>query len=234
MMLEVKDLVAGYQTEPVLRGVSFGVAASQILVMLGHNGAGKSSVVRTLTGLVSSWSGRIELDGRDITKDPPWKRVRSGLAVSFQDNSVFPTLSVGRNLELGAYVHDDRQRIEALRARVLDTFPVLAKRAEQPAWTLSGGERRMLSIGMALMADPKVLVLDEPSTGLSPGRTAEMIDTVASIRTTFGKAVLLIEQNVQQALRCADHVVVLKTGNIVYSGEPGRLSSDPTELISLF
>jgi branched-chain amino acid transport system ATP-binding protein len=233
-MLEVRDLVAGYQTEPVLRGISFDVRPSQILVMLGHNGAGKSSVVKTLTGLVPARQGRIGLDGRDITRDPPWKRVRAGLAVSFQENAVFPTMTVQKNLLLGAYVHTDLRRIDELRARVLDTFPILGQRADQLAWTLSGGERRMLSIGMALMADPKVLLLDEPSTGLSPARTAEMIDTILMIRATFGKAVLLIEQNVQQALRCADHVVVLKTGALVYSGEPGRLSSDPTELISLF
>jgi branched-chain amino acid transport system ATP-binding protein len=233
-MLQVQDLVAGYHSEPVLRGISFEIHPAQILVMLGHNGAGKSSVVKTLTGLLPAREGRIGLDGSDITRDPPWKRVRAGLAVSFQDNAVFPTLTVRKNLELGAYVHTDRDRIGALLQRVLDTFPVLRQRSDQPAWTLSGGERRMLSIGMALMADPKVLLLDEPSTGLSPGRTAEMIDTVRAIRAAFGKSVLLIEQNVQHALRCADYVVVLKTGRLVYSGEPGRLSSDPTELISLF
>jgi branched-chain amino acid transport system ATP-binding protein len=234
-MLQVRNLVAGYHSsEPVLRGISFEVHPAQIVVMLGHNGAGKSSVVKTLTGLLPAWEGRIGLDGEDITRDPPWKRVRAGLAVSFQDNAVFPTLTVQKNLQLGAYVHTDRNRIGDLLGRVLKTFPVLKERSEQPAWTLSGGERRMLSIGMALMADPKVLLLDEPSTGLSPGRTAEMIDTVRAIRGSFGKAVLLIEQNVQQALRCADHVVVLKTGNLVYSGEPSRLSRDPTELIALF
>jgi len=233
-MLEVSNLVAGYQTEPILRGISFAVRPAQILVMLGHNGAGKSSVVRTLTGLVKAWEGCIRLDGDDITHAAPWKRVRAGLAVSFQDNAVFPTMTVEKNLQLGGYVHTDRGRIEALLARVLELFPILRERATQPAWTLSGGERRMLSIGMALMADPKVLLLDEPSTGLSPGRTAEVIEMVARIRATLGKAVLLIEQNVQQALRYADHVVVLKTGSLVYSGEPGRLSRDPTELISLF
>jgi len=233
-MLEVRDLVAGYQSEPVLRGISFDVHPAQIVVMLGHNGAGKSSVVKTLTGLLPTWQGRVRLDGRDITREPPWKRVRAGLAVSFQDNAVFPTMTVRKNLLLGAYVHTDQRRVGELLAQVLDTFPLLGQRSGQVAWTLSGGERRMLSIGMALMADPKVLLLDEPSTGLSPGRTAEMIDTIRRVRATLGKAVLLIEQNVQQALRCADYVVVLKTGTLVYSGEPDRLSSDPTELISLF
>jgi branched-chain amino acid transport system ATP-binding protein len=218
MMLEVRDLVAGYHTEPVLRGISFDVQPGQILVMLGHNGAGKSSVVKTLTGLIAAWEGSVRLGGHDITREPPWMRVRAGLAVSFQDNAVFPTMTVLKNLLLGGYTHTDRERLDSLLARVLDTFPVLRERAGQAAWTLSGGERRMLSIGMALMADPK----------------AQMIDTVTMVRASFGTGVLLIEQNVQQALRCADHVVVLKTGTLVYSGEPARLSGDPTELISLF
>jgi branched-chain amino acid transport system ATP-binding protein len=233
-MLKVQDLVSGYQTEPVLRGISFEVRAAQILVMLGHNGAGKSSVVRTLTGLVPAWQGQIRMDDRDITREPAWKRVRAGLAVSFQDNAVFPTMTVQKNLLLGGYVHTDPDRVDELLCRVLETFPVLSERSNQAAWTLSGGERRMLSIGMALMAAPKMLLLDEPSTGLSPGRTAEMIDTITAVRGKFGTAVLLIEQNVQQALRCADYVVVLKTGTIVFSGKPDRLSSDPTELVGLF
>ena len=234
-MLQVRDLVAGYHTEPVLRGVSFDVHPGQILVMLGHNGAGKSSVVRTLTGLLAAWQGQIRLEGRNITSEPAWKRVRAGVAVSFQDQAVFPTMTVRKNLLLGAYVHaNDEARIADLLAQVLDIFPVLKRLSSQAAWTLSGGERRMLSIGMALMADPKLLLLDEPSTGLSPLRTAEVMDTIMMIREKFGKSVLLIEQNVQQALRCANSVVVLKSGTVVYEGDPGRLSKDPTELIALF
>ncbi len=233
-MLEVRGLVTGYQTEPVLRGISFTVPARQIVVMLGHNGAGKSSVVRALTGLLPAWQGEIRLAGRDITAEPAWRRVRAGICVSFQDNAVFPTMTVRKNLLLGAYALTNRALVDELLGQVVTLFPVLAQRASQPAWTLSGGERRMLSIGMALMGAPAVLLLDEPSTGLSPARTAEVLDTVQTIRETLGKAVLLIEQNVRQALRCADHVVVLKTGTVVYDGEPGQLSTDPTELISLF
>jgi branched-chain amino acid transport system ATP-binding protein len=234
-MLQVHDLTAGYHTEPVLRGVSFDIKPRQILVMLGHNGAGKSSLVKTLTGLLAVWQGQIQLNGRDITREPAWKRVRAGLAVSFQDEATFRTMSVRKNLLLGAYVHSqDEARIAQLLDQVLDVFPVLKRLSGQAAWTLSGGERRMLSIGMALMADPKVLLLDEPSTGLSPLRTHEVIDTIMMVRARFGKSVLLIEQNVQEALRCADYVVVLKSGTVVYRGDPERLSKDPRELIALF
>jgi branched-chain amino acid transport system ATP-binding protein len=234
-MLQVRDLVAGYHTEPVLRGVSFNVQPGQILVMLGHNGAGKSTLVKTLTGLLGAWEGQIRLEGRNITREPSWKRVRAGLGVSFQDQATFPTMTVRKNLLLGAHVHaNDQVRIGNLLTQVLDVFPVLNRLSSRAAWMLSGGERRMLSIGIALMADPKVLLLDEPSTGLSPLRTAEVIDTIMMIRETFGKSVLLIEQNVQEALRCADYVVVLKSGSVAYSGAPARLSSDPRELIALF
>jgi branched-chain amino acid transport system ATP-binding protein len=234
-MLQVHDLTAGYDTEPVLRGVSFDIQPGQILVMLGHNGAGKSSLVKTLTGLLAVWQGQIQLNGRDITREPAWKRVRAGLAVSFQDEATFRTMTVWKNLLLGSYVHSqDEARIEQLLDQVLDVFPVLKRLSGRAAWTLSGGERRMLSIGMALMADPKVLLVDEPSTGLSPLRTAEVMDTIMMIPGKFGKSVLLIEQNVQQALRCAHYVVVLKSGTVVYSGEPDRLSKDTTELIALF
>ena len=232
-MLQVHDLTTGYHTEPVLRGVSFDIQPGQILVMLGHNGAGKSSLVKTLTGLLAVWQGQIQLNSRDITREPAWKRVRAGLAVSFQDEATFRTMSVRKNLLLGAYVHSqDEARIAQLLDHVLEAFPV--RLSGQVAWTLSGGERRMLSIGMALMADPKVLLLDEPSTGLSPARTHEVIDTIMMIRGNFGKSVLLIEQNVQEALRCADCVVVLKSGTVVYRGDPERLSKDPRELIALF
>lgn len=234
-MLDVRELVTGYDTEPVIRKVSFQVRDRQILTMLGHNGAGKSSVVKTLVGLLPVWQGQVLLAGYDVTYEPPWKRVQAGIAVSFQDEAVFPTMTVWKNLLLGGYVHSkQKQLIRDQLEVVFQIFPLLKARAKQLAWTLSGGQRRMLSIGMALMGDPKLLLLDEPSTGLSPVITEQVMETVRMIRDTLGKAVLLVEQNVQQALACADHVVVLKTGMIVYEGEPHRLSSDPTKLIDLF
>jgi len=234
-MLEVHGLVTGYSNEPVIRGVSFEVRPREIVVMLGHNGAGKSSIVRALLGLLPVWEGRILLAGHDLTRSPSWNRAKAGVAVSFQDQSVFPTMTVWKNLLLGGYVHgSQKQRVERHLEEVFQLFPVLRARGKQLAWTLSGGERRMLSIGMALMADPRLLLLDEPSTGLSPGLTADVLATVGQIRNTLGKSVLLIEQNVQQALACADQVLVIKTGTLVYKGEPTLLSSDPTELVRLF
>lgn len=233
--LTVSNLVTGYYQDPILRGVSFGLDSGSILAVLGHNGAGKSSLVRALVGLLPAWKGRIEVNGKDLTKASSTGRVGAGIAVSFQDESVFPTLSVKTNLTLGGFVRwRDRKLLAERRERVLDLFPKLGQRYSQPAYTMSGGERRMLSIGMALMSDPKIIVLDEPSTGLSPGMTEHVFETIATIRDKFDKAVLLVEQNVKEALDYADRVIVLKTGTIVFDGQPQDLATDSTELVMLF
>jgi len=235
MSLHVTDLVTGYGKDPILRGVTFGLEAGSLLAVLGHNGAGKSSLVRALVGLLPVWKGRIELNGQDVTAASSTRRVGAGIAVSFQDESVFPTLSVATNLSLGGFVRwRDRKRLAQRREQVLELFPRLRERYSQPAYTMSGGERRMLSIGMALMSDPQTIVLDEPSTGLSPGMTEHVFETIATIRSSLNKAVLLVEQNVSQALDYADRVIVLKTGTIVFDGLPGELASDSTELVMLF
>jgi len=234
-MLAVESLVSGYGADPILRGVSFTIPERSILAVLGHNGAGKSSLVRALVGLIPAWEGRIVLDGRDVTHEGAAQRVRSGLAVSFQDDAVFPTLSVDTNLSLGAHVRGrDAAWVGQRREQTLETFPKLKGLLAQPAYALSGGERRMLSIAMALMSDPKLLVLDEPSTGLSPAMTAFVFDTVAGIREAFGKSVLLIEQNVRHALEIADHAVILKTGTVIFDGAPAVLAQEATELVSMF
>ena len=234
-MLTIENLVTGYDKDPVIRGVSFEVKASQVLTVLGHNGAGKSSLVRAIIGLLPAWEGRIRLDGKDMTNTGSTKRVRSGIGISFQDDSVFPTMSVKRNIELGGYAIGRNKRLLAEQTeKTLDLFPKLRERLDQLAFTLSGGERRMLSIAMALMSDPKLLLLDEPSTGLSPRITEQVMEIITTIRDSLGKSVLLVEQNVQQALDCSDYAIVLKTGIIVYEGKPHDLSSDPTELINMF
>lgn len=234
-MLDIRGLVTGYGADPVIRGVDISVSARQILAVLGHNGAGKSSVVRAVVGLLPFWEGDMRLDGDDVTKRPSADRVKKGLAVSFQDRTVFQTMSVGRNLYLGGYTVADRpQVLKEREERIIDLFPKLKERYRQLAYTLSGGERRMLSIAMALMSDPKVLLLDEPSTGLSPFMTEHVMNTISMIRDTLGKAILLVEQNVHQALGCADQAIVLKTGTVVYRGAPEGISRDPTELVRLF
>lgn len=235
MSLLVSDLVTGYRKDPILHGVSFGLEPGSLLAVLGHNGAGKSSLVRALVGLLPAWKGRIEIGGKDVTAGSSTRRIGSGIAVSFQDESVFPTLSVKTNLALGGFVRwRDRKLLASRRDQVLELFPRLRERYNQAAYTMSGGERRMLSIGMALMSDPSIIVLDEPSTGLSPGMTEHVFDTVAAIRTNLNKAVLMVEQNVKQALDFADRVMVLKTGQIVFDGAPHDLAGDSTELVMLF
>ena len=234
-MLSVENLVTGYDRDAVIRGVSFEVQRRQIMAVLGHNGAGKSSVVRAVIGLLPVWDGTIRLDGRDVTRTGATIRVKSGIGISFQEDSVFPTMTVRRNMELGGYtIAKDKQLFADQMENVVSLFPRLRERFSQLAYTLSGGERRMLSIAMALMSNPKLLLLDEPSTGLSPAITEQVMETITTIRDSLGKSVLLVEQNVQQALACSDRVIVLKTGTIVYAGSPDELSTDPTELINMF
>jgi branched-chain amino acid transport system ATP-binding protein len=235
MSLRVSGLVTGYGKDPILHGVSFGLEPGTLTAVLGHNGAGKSSLVRALVGLLPVWKGAIQIGGRDVTADRSPRRIASGIAVSFQDDPVFPTLPVKANLELGAFVRRrDKGLVAARTQAVLELFPRLAERYDQPAYTMSGGERRMLSIGMALMSDPDIMVLDEPSTGLSPGMTELVFETIAGIRSRLGKAVLMVEQNVKQALEHADRALVLKTGQVVFDGPPGELAQDSTELVMLF
>ena len=234
-MLSVENLVTGYDRDAVIRGVSFEVQRRQIMAVLGHNGAGKSSVVRAVIGLLPVWDGTIRLDGRDVTRTGSTVRVKSGIGISFQEDSIFPTMTVRRNIELGGYtIANDKQLFADQTEKVVSLFPRLRERFDQLAYTLSGGERRMLSIAMALMSNPKLLLLDEPSTGLSPAITEQVMETITTIRDSLGKSVLLVEQNVQQALACSDRVIVLKTGTIVYAGSPDELSTDPTELINMF
>jgi len=234
-MLQIDKLVSGYGSDPILRGVTFNVPDRSVVAVLGHNGAGKSSLVRALIGLISVWEGSISFDGADLSRASSQRRVLAGIAVSFQDEAVFPTLSVETNLRLGAFTRRSNPAWVNERAEhVLSLFPKLRDLLLQPAFTLSGGERRMLSIGMALMSDPKLLVLDEPSTGLSPSMTEFVFETIVNIRDKLGKSVLLVEQNVQQALACADKAVVLKTGTVIFDGVPDAITSDTTELVSMF
>ena len=235
MMLEVNNLVTGYLSDPIIHGASFSVEHSSILAVLGHNGAGKSSVVRALVGLMSAWEGTIRLNGKDVTSFDTAARVRSGIAVSFQDHCVFPRLSVRQNLSIASFASRPGRECQASREeRVFALFPKLEERYDQVAFTLSGGERRMLSIGMALMSDPKLLVLDEPSTGLSPAVLQTVMEKIVSIRDELQKSIVLVEQNVNHAISVADRVVVLKTGQVVFEGSSTELNTESTELVKLF
>jgi len=224
-MLEVTGLAAGYGALPVLRGIDFGLSAGEIVAVLGSNGAGKSTLNNTLSGLLRPSAGSIRFDGVEIAGVKPAAIVALGLIQVPEGRRVFPNLSVRDNLEMGSY-----RRGRAHRARNLDRvstiFPRLRERMDQRAGTLSGGEQQMLAIGRGLMAEPRLLILDEPSLGLSPLLVEEMFALIARIRAE-GLSVLLVEQNVVQSLGIADRAYVLEHGQFALTGPAATLMADP-------
>jgi branched-chain amino acid transport system ATP-binding protein len=222
-MLEVEDLVTAYGPVRALDGVSFEVPAGAITAVLGANGAGKTSLLRTLSGLVRPRAGSIRFDGREIRRLAVEDIVRLGMAHVPEDRGVIAELTVEENLRLGALWR--RERVSAL-GEVYELFPRLAERAGRPASTLSGGERQMLSIGRALMGRPKLILLDEPSLGLAPQLAARIMGVLRSLRERTGLTVLLVEQNARSALSVADSGIVLNLGRVVAAGDPARLAAD--------
>jgi branched-chain amino acid transport system ATP-binding protein len=223
-MLEVDDLETSYGPVRALRGVSFDVPAGTITAVLGANGAGKTSLLRTLSGLVRARSGRIVLDGEDIGRMAVERIVRRGMAHVPEGRGVIAELSVEENLRLGGLWRGDGGR-EGLD-EVYDLFPPLAERRVREAHTLSGGERQMLAIGRALMAKPRLLLLDEPSLGLAPRVAAQIMGLLARLRDETGLTVLLVEQNAKGALSVADRGIVLSLGRVVAADEPAALAAD--------
>jgi branched-chain amino acid transport system ATP-binding protein len=223
-MLEVRDLETAYGPVRALRGVSFDVPASTITAVLGANGAGKTSLLRTLSGLVRARSGSIALDGEDIGRAPVEQLVRRGMAHVPEGRGVIAELSVEENLRLGGLWRGDGGR-EGLD-EVYDLFPRLRERRIQLAHTLSGGERQMLAIGRALMAKPRLLLLDEPSLGLAPQIAARIMGLLARLRDETGLTVLLVEQNAKGALSVADRGIVLNLGRVVAEDAPAALLAD--------
>jgi branched-chain amino acid transport system ATP-binding protein len=224
-MLEVQDLVAGYGLTRVLEGVSLQVGAGEIVAVLGSNGAGKTTLNMVISGLVRPRGGRIAFEGRDITGRSAAEIVSLGLIQVPEGRKIFPNLSVRENLELGSY-----RRAKANRARNLEhvfaTFPRLRERVGQAAGTLSGGEQQMLAIGRGLMAEPRLLILDEPSLGLSPLLVEEMFGLIRRMHAE-GLAIMLVEQNVAQSLDIADRAHVLENGSFALSGPAAQLRDDP-------
>ena len=224
-MLEVRDLQAGYGLTRVLEGVSLHVNAGEIVAVLGSNGAGKTTLNMAISGLVKPRAGSVTFEGRDITGRPPAEIMGAGLIQVPEGRKIFPNLSVRENLELGSY-----RRAKANRAinldRVFQTFPRLKERTVQAAGTLSGGEQQMLAIGRGMMAEPRLLILDEPSLGLSPLLVEEMF---ALIRRLHGQglAIMLVEQNVAQSLDVADRAYVLENGRFAISGAAASVREDP-------
>ena len=220
-MLEVRSLRAGYGAIEVLRGVDLIVGAGEIVALLGSNGAGKSTLNNNVSGLYRPFGGTITFDGANIAGAPSMRIVDAGLVQVPEGRRVFPNLSVRENLELGSYRRGRAARAKNLE-RVLAVFPRLNERLTQLAGTLSGGEQQMLAIGRGLMSEPRLLILDEPSLGLSPLLVEEMFTLIRQLRDG-GLAVLLVEQNVGQSLEIADRAYVLENGSVRFSGLPGEL-----------
>ncbi len=226
-LLAVADLRTFYGDTEALKGISFEVDPGEIVALLGSNGAGKTTTLRTLSGLQRPRSGSVRFDGRDITRARAHDVVAMGLGHVPEGRRVFPGLTVEENLNLGGYLsRRDAGLIGRRRDRAYELFPRLHERRQQYAGTLSGGEQQMLAMGRALMSQPKLLCLDEPSMGLAPLLAATILRIVAEIRSR-GTAVLMVEQNARQALRLADRAYVLETGSIVLSGRAADLASDP-------
>jgi branched-chain amino acid transport system ATP-binding protein len=225
-MLTLKSVQAGYGRLPVLKGISLHVRQGEVVTLIGGNGAGKTTTLRTISGLLASRKGAIEFAGQDLTRLAVERIVTLGLALVPEGRRVFRSLSVTANLELGAFHRRDkgevRRDLEEIRAR----FPILKERAHQPAGTLSGGEQQILAIGRALMARPRLLMLDEPSMGLAPRMVTQVYAIIAELKAA-GTTILLVEQNARAALKVADRGYVLETGRIILDGTAADLRDDP-------
>jgi branched-chain amino acid transport system ATP-binding protein len=220
-LLEVQGLRSGYGRVEVLREVDLVVAEGEIVALLGSNGAGKSTLNNTVCALMPAWSGTVRFGGADLTRTHYREVVRAGLVQVPEGRKIFPNLTVLENLELGAYARARARRAANLE-RVFVTFPRLLERRAQKAGTMSGGEQQMLAIGRGLMAEPRLLILDEPSLGLSPLLVEEMFELIRRLHAE-GLSVLLVEQNVGQSLEIADRAYVLENGQIRFSGAPDEL-----------
>ena len=224
-MLEVKDLQVYYGVIQALKGISFEVEQGDVVALIGANGAGKTTILHTISGLIAPKKGSITFEGQEITKIPAHKIVENGLAQVPEGRRVFPSLTVLQNLKMGAYTRNDKKEIEDTIEMIYKRFPRLKERKNQLAGTLSGGEQQMLAMGRALMSHPRLIVLDEPSMGLSPLYVNEIFDIIQEINKD-GVTVLLVEQNAKKALSISNKAYVLETGNIVLSGDAKELMNN--------
>jgi len=224
-MLHVENLEVYYGAIHAIKGVSFDVKQGEIIALIGANGAGKTTILHTITGLVPAHSGNVNFNGTELTKTAPHKIVGLGMAHVPEGRRIFQQLTVYENLMLGAYTRKDNSEIENTLSTVFKRFPRLEERRTQVAGTLSGGEQQMLAMGRALMSHPSIILMDEPSMGLSPLYVNEIFDIIKSVNEA-GTTVLLVEQNAKKALSIADRAYVLETGNIVLSGDAKNLIND--------
>ena len=224
-MLEAKNLEVYDGVIQALKGISFEVNQGEIIALIGANGAGKTTTLHTITGLLKAKTGSIVYNGMDVTKTPGYKLVGMGLAHVPEGRRIFATLTVLQNLKMGAFTRKDKAEIDETLKMIYKRFPRLEERKNQMAGTLSGGEQQMLAMGRALMSHPKMIVMDEPSMGLSPIYVNEIFDIIQSINSD-GTTVLLVEQNAKKALSIADRAYVLETGTIALSGDAKELMNN--------
>ncbi len=226
MLLEVRNLRVHYGKVEAVKGVSLQLGQSQIITLIGANGAGKSSILKAISGLVRPSSGEVHYEGRRIDGQPANRVVGMGIVTVPEGRRLFKLMTVRENLRLGAYLDRDATRIAQGIEEVFERFPILREKQNQPSGKLSGGQQQMVAIGRALMARPKVLLMDEPSLGLSPKMIDEIAELITELRAS-GLSIVLVEQNANLALQLSDHGYVLETGSIALEGPSSQLLSDP-------
>ncbi|WJR77875.1 ABC transporter ATP-binding protein [Bradyrhizobium sp. NP1] len=224
-MLEISNLVCRYGKVEALKGISLSIKQGQLVALIGANGAGKSTTLRAISGILPLASGRLTLDGEDITGCSARQILAKGIAHCPEGRRVFPDMTVNENLDMGAYLRSDSDGVEADRDRIFTQFPRLAERRNQVAGTLSGGEQQMLAIGRAIMSKPKLVMFDEPSLGLAPNIVEQVFSIIDGIRKS-GTTVLMVEQNAYSALEMCDYAYLLETGSIVLSGSGEKMIDD--------
>jgi branched-chain amino acid transport system ATP-binding protein len=217
MILEVKNLVAGYQNKRVLHSLSCDLEDGEVVGTIGHNGAGKTTFLKALFGLLAPWEGHVFFRGHEITGRKPGLNVKEGIAFMPQGQGLFPDLTVLENLEISSFGLNE-ETLKKRMAHVFELFPILEERKKQRAGTLSGGEQRMLGLGLTLMHKPTLMLLDEPSLGLAPRIVQLVMENIAEINPRFKNSILLVEQNFEQVKRIAGKIIVIKLGQIVFSG----------------
>ncbi len=224
--LVIKDIVSGYSKElNILDGVSMRVEKGQMVSIIGPNGAGKSTVLKTIFGILQAREGQVIFKGEDVTNTPPAELLKKGVSLVPQGRNLFPLMTVRENLELGAYIKTDKNEIEQGIKRVYDMFPILEERKNQKAGTLSGGEMQMLEMGRAMLLNPQIMLIDEPSLGLSPKMAHEVFNKIEEINKR-GTSILIVEQNADRSLRMSDYAYVIETGKNKYEGPAEQIRND--------
>lgn len=226
-MLKIENLVINYGAIKAIKGINVEVKKGEIVTLIGANGAGKSTILRAISSILKPASGKIILDGKDITGKPPHKIVELGISQAPEGRMIFSNLTVQENLDMGAYTRKDKDNINEDLELIFKLFPRLQERLKQPGGTLSGGEQQMLAISRALMSKPKLLLLDEPSLGIAPILVKQIFEKIKALKDVTGLTILLVEQNANLALSISNYAYVLETGNIILEGDAKEMASNP-------